>query len=126
MKLIKRDDLHKEKLTGRIIQKAVGKGSFSESNKMTMGFARYSEESGPMEPHHHAEEIIYVIGAKDARVRYGDLPQSLPTQEALEEGMILHFPALEWHVFEYGAGGYLDIIFFYGQVDQIRPEEMKQ
>jgi hypothetical protein len=48
MRLINRDDLHKEKLPGRIIQKAVGKGSFSTSKKMTMGFARYSEESGPM------------------------------------------------------------------------------
>ena len=125
MKLINRDDLHKEKLPGRMIQKAVGKDAHSESKKMTMGFGTYSAESGPMEPHHHAEEIIYVIGSKDAWVRYGDSPQSLSTKETLEEGMILHFPPLEWHVFEYGKGGYLEIIFFYGQVDQIRPEEMK-
>ena len=125
MKLINKVDLHKEKLPGRMIQKAVGKGAYSESKKMTMGFGRYSEESGPMEPHHHAEEIIYVIAANDAWVRYGDSTQSLTTKETLEEGMILHFPPLEWHVFEYGTGGFLEIIFFYGQVDKIRPEEMK-
>ena len=43
----------------------------------------------------------------------------------LEAGMTLHFPPLEWHVFEFKPGGHVDIIFFYGQVDQIRPEEMK-
>jgi hypothetical protein len=58
-----------------------------------------------------------MIGAKDVWVRYGESPQSLTTQETLKEGMILHFPALEWHVFEYCAGGYVDIIFLYGQVD---------
>jgi hypothetical protein len=38
--------------------------------------------------------------------------------------MILHIPPLEWHVFEYDKGGYLDLVFIYGQVDQIRPEDM--
>jgi len=125
MKLIKRIDLKKEMLPGRMIQKAVGKDAYSKSKKMTMGFGRYSAESGPMEPHHHAEEIIYVVDAKDAWVRYEGSPESLNKKETLEVGTTLHFPPLEWHVFEYGPGGYLDIIFFYGQVDQIRPEEMK-
>jgi uncharacterized RmlC-like cupin family protein len=125
MKLIQRIDLPKEKLPGRMIQKAVGKGSYSESKKMTMGFATYSEESGPMAPHHHAEEIIFVVSSKDAWVRYGDEEEALTTKVNLEAGMILHFPPLEWHVFEFDAGGHLDIVFFYGQVDQIRPEEMK-
>ena len=125
MRLIKRSELHQEELPGRIIQKAVGKESFSTSARMTMGFATYSEESGPMAPHHHAEEIIYVTGAKDAWVRYGESEDELPTRVDLEEGMTLHFPTLEWHVFEFAQGGFLDVIFFYGQVDQIRPEEMK-
>jgi hypothetical protein len=42
----------------------------------------------------------------------------------LEAGMVLHFDPLEWHVFEFEADGYVDIIFFYGQVTNIRPEEM--
>ena len=125
MKLINRSNLPKEKLPGRTIQKAVGKGSYSESKKMTMGFATYSEESGPMAPHHHAEEIIYVVGSRDAWVRYGDGEDALTTKVDLEAGMILHFPPLEWHVFEFADGGHLDIVFFYGQVDHIRPEEME-
>ena len=124
MELITRTDLQKEMLPGRMIQKAVGKDAYSKSQKMTMGFGRYAAESGPMEPHHHAEEIIYVIGAKDTWVRHGDSPESLTKKEILDVGTILHFPPLEWHVFEYGPGGYLEIIFFYGQVDKIRPEEM--
>ena len=125
MKLINRNDLPKEKLPGRTIQKAVGRGSYSESKKMTMGFATYSEESGPMAPHHHAEEIIYVVGSKDAWVRYGDSEDALAAKVDLEAGMILHFPPLEWHVFEFAGSGHLDIVFFYGQVDHIRPEEME-
>ena len=125
MELIKRKAINKEYLPGRMIQKAVGQDALSKSAKMTMGFAVYSEETGPMAPHHHAEEIIYVIESKDAWVRYGGPQDALESKVGLEAGMVLHFPALEWHVFEYAPGGHLDIIFFYGQVDQIRPEEMK-
>ena len=125
MELILRKDIAEERLPGRIIQKAIGRGSYSASGKMTMGFATYSEESGPMAPHHHAEEIIYVVASKDAWVRYGEDESALDTRVDLSEGMILHIPALEWHVFEFADGGFLDIIFFYGQVDQIRPEDMK-
>jgi hypothetical protein len=125
MDLIKREPLKKECLPGRVIQKAVGKDAPSESRKMSMGFAHYSDESGPMEPHHHAEEIVYVLNAKDGWVRIGDAPDKLGDSISLEAGMTLHFPLLEWHVFEFKPGGHVDIIFFYGQVDQIRPEEMK-
>ena len=35
--------------------------------------------------------------------------------------MTLHTPELEWHVFEYDPGGYVDVIFYYAQVDNIFP-----
>jgi len=124
MKLIKRENLEKEYLPGRTIQKAVGKDAFSQSERMTIGFARYSDESGPMEPHHHAEEIVHVLSAKDGWVRRGNAPDSLTDPIPLEAGDTLHFPPLEWHVFEFKPGGHVDIIFFYGQVDHIRPEEI--
>ena len=38
---------------------------------MTMGYARYSAEAGPMDPHHHAEEIVVVLTSQDGYVRYG-------------------------------------------------------
>ena len=59
MKLIKREDAPKKPLPGRVLQLLVGQeGAASPSSVMTMGFARYSAESGPMAPHHHAEEIV--------------------------------------------------------------------
>lgn len=91
---------------------------------MTMGFAHYSAASGPMEPHHHAEETVYIIDARDGWVRWGHQKDQLGEPVRLEPGMTLHIPELEWHVFEYGEGGYIDITFFYGQVDNIQPEEI--
>jgi hypothetical protein len=124
MKCFRRDELKKTRLPGRVIQKAIGKDSFSESGKMTVGFAHYSAESGAMEPHHHAEESLYVVDVKDGWVRFGPEKDRLGDPVPLEPGMVLHSPALEWHVFEFDEGGYVDLVFIYGQVDQIRPEEM--
>lgn len=36
----------------------------------------------------------------------------------------MHFPELEWHVFGYDEGGFLDALCIYGQVTNIRPEEI--
>ena len=125
MKLLRREELAELPLPGRVIQKAVGKDGASASGKMTMGFARYSAASGPMEPHHHAEEIVFILDARSGWVRFGPARDRLGERLELEPGMTLHFPELEWHVFEYDEGGSVDIIFFYGQVDRIRPEEIR-
>lgn len=126
MKNINREDLQEEHLPGRMIQKAVGKDAYSISGKMTMGFALYSEKNGPMEPHHHAEEIVHILSTKDGWVRFGESLNGLGQPIPLEPGMTLHFPTLEWHVFEFKPGGYIDILYMYGQVDNIRPEEITQ
>ena len=111
MKFTKRKQVKKINLPGRIIQKVVGKDSFIKSNKMTMGFAYYSAESGVMQPHHHAEEIVYVITAKKAWVRYSLHKNQLGTKMILESGMTLCFDELEWHVFGYDLGGGMWILF---------------
>ena len=126
MKIIEREDLQKKYLPGRMIQKAVGKDAYSQSGKMTMGFALYSEQSGPMDPHHHAEEIVHILNAKDGWVRFGEAPSKLNQTILLKPGMTLHFPALEWHAFEFKLGGHIDIIYIYGQTDNIRPEEISR
>ena len=123
MRLIRRDDVTREVLPGRLIQKAVGREAHSESEKMTIGFASYSAEAGPMSPHHHAEEAVFILRSKGGRVRWGGDPDNLVESAALEAGMLLHFPELEWHVFEYDEDGIVEILFIYGQVDKIRPEE---
>jgi hypothetical protein len=121
MNLIPREILKRIMLPGRVVQHVVGRAGASRSEKMTVGFAHYSEESGPMQPHQHAEEVAYVIDAKDAWVRYGPSPDKLGPRASLKAGMTLHIPELEWHVFGYDHGGYVDIIFYYAQVDHIFP-----
>ena len=123
MNILRRDDLEKLPLPGRVIQKAVGADGASVSQKMTVGFGRYSAESGPMAPHRHAEETVLILDAREGTVRFGPSPERLDELVALEPGMVLHIPDSEWHVFEYGPGGHVDIVFYYGQVDDIRPEE---
>jgi len=117
MKLVERKDVVKKPLPGRVIQLVTGgAGAVSASEVITMGFARYSAESGPMDPHHHVEEIVYVLESKTGYVRhggFGDAPTELGGRIVLQPGMTLHFPAKEWHVFEFDEGGHLDIIFFY-------------
>lgn len=119
-----RSDLVKENLPGRVLQKAVGKDGPCLSRRMTVGFARYSAESGPMEPHHHAEETLYIIDAKDGWIRYGEGKDRLGEKIPLQAGMMLHFAELEWHVFGWEGDGYVDAVFIYGQVDGIRPEDI--
>ena len=121
MKLIKRQDVPEKMLPGRALQLLVGgEGATSPSSVMTMGFARYSAEAGPMAPHRHAEEIVYVLESEQGWTRYGgsgDEPDKLGGPVPLEPGMTLHFPANEWHVFEFDEGGHVEIIFFYSQSD---------
>jgi hypothetical protein len=55
MDLIKRTDVVKKPLPGRVIQLVTGQsGAVSPSEVITMGFAHYSADSGPMAPHRHA------------------------------------------------------------------------
>ena len=124
MRVLLKEDLEKDHLPGRIIQRAVGRNSASESAKMTVSFARYSAESGPMEPHQHAEETVYIIDARDGWVRKGPSKDCLNEKAMLGKDNVLHFDELEWHVFEYGPGGFIDALCIYGQVDNIRPEDI--
>ena len=112
------------RLPGREIQRIVGKEAALGSSRMTVGSARYSAAAGPMEPHQHAEETIYVVDARDSWTRFGPSPDDLPNKIELEPGLTLHIPELEWHVFEWAPGGYADVIVIYGQVDNIRPEDI--
>jgi hypothetical protein len=125
MVLIRKEEQKSEALPGRIITKAVGKGSPCESGRMTVGYADYCEEAGPMEPHNHAEETVYIIRSVKGYIRYGDAKDNLGARILLKAGMLIHFAPLEWHVFEYDKGGRVEIIFIYGQVDHIRPEEIE-
>jgi len=124
MTLIHRNDIQKKPLPGRIIQNAVGRSSAVDSEKMTVSFATYSAESGPMEPHNHAEETVVVLSAIKCYVKRGPAKDNLNEHFVLQVGDVMHFEELEWHVFGYEEGGHLDALCIYGQVDNIRPEEI--
>jgi hypothetical protein len=124
METARRADVPTVRLPGRDIQRIVGRDATLASGRMTVGTARYSDAAGPMDPHQHAEETIFVLDARDAWTRYGPSPDDLPTRIDLEPGLTLHIPELEWHVFEWGPGGFAEVIVIYGQVDNIRPEDI--
>ena len=121
MNVIKRKEVEKKQLPGRLIQLVIGKdNAASSSEMMTMGFAHYSAESGIMEPHRHAEEIVLVLGATRGWTRYGGFdnePNEMCEPIPLEKGMVLQIPWSEWHVFGFDNGGYVDIAFFYCRPD---------
>ena len=120
-----RNEIGENRLPGRVVQNGVGRNSAVASEKMTVSYCTYSAESGPMAPHNHAEETVVVLDCKDAYVKYGSGPDSLEHTVRLEKGDLMHFPELEWHVFGYDEGGFLDALCIYGQVTNIRPEEIQ-
>ena len=126
MEVIRRRDIPIDPLPGRKIQRIVGKGASLESGRMTVVTAHYSDDSGTMEAHQHAEETIYILDARQSRVRFGPSKEMLLQSISLESGMTLHIPELEWHVFEWEPGGSTDCIAIYGQVDNIRPEDISR
>ncbi len=113
-------------LPGRGLRRFVGRDSAIPSEEMTVGTALYADEFGPMQPHNHAEETVYVLDADRAWVRWGPRADDLTNRIDLEAGVVINTPALEWHVFEWEPGGHVELLFIYGQVDHIRPEDMEK
>lgn len=126
MEYLQRENIQKNALPGRVVQNAVGHNSALNSEKMTVSFCHYNAGSGPMAPHNHAEESVVVLDCRDAYVLWGDGPDQLTHRQELQVGDLMHFPELEWHVFRYEEGGFLDALCIYGQVTNIRPEEIQK
>lgn len=126
MRTTHHDKVGIDPLPGRGIRRFVGRHSALESEEMTVGTALYADTFGSMEPHRHAEETVYVLEADRAWVRWGGGADDLPHRIDLQPGDVINTPAWEWHVFEWQPGGHLEILFIYGQVDDIRPEDMEK
>ncbi len=125
MRSIRRGDVPSDPLQGRTVQRVIGRSASLPSEEMTVGTARYADEFGPMEPHNHAEESVVVLSADRAWVRWGPSQDDLPKRIELEAGLFINTPAWEWHVFEWEPGGHAEILAIYGQVDNIRPEDLE-
>ena len=126
MDQMKREELAVRALPGRGIADAVGPNGPVVTNGMNVGFGLSRAEYGPMAPHHHAEECVYIKAADRAWVEYGGEPEHLLHKAPLETGMLLHFPENEWHVFRFEEGGSLEILFIYGSGANARPEDNKK
>jgi hypothetical protein len=126
MRSTRRADTPIDALPGRGLRRFVGRSSAIASEEMTVGTAIYADEFGPMEAHNHAEETVYVLEADRAWVRWGPSAGDLPNRIDLQAGVVINTPALEWHVFEWEPGGHVELLFIYGQVDNIRPEDMEK
>ncbi len=126
MRTVKHAETPIDPLPGRGIRRFVGRDSALDSEEMTVGTALYADEFGPMAPHNHAEETIFVLEAERAWVRWGPTADDLPNRIDLEPGVVVNTPAMEWHVFEWEPGGHIELLFVYGQVDDIRPEDMEK
>jgi hypothetical protein len=126
MRSTRRADTPIDALPGRGLRRFVGRDSAIASEEMTVGTALYADEFGPMGPHNHAEETVYVLEADRAWVRWGPSAGDLPNRIDLQAGVVINTPALEWHVFEWEPGGHVELLFIYGQVDNIRPEDMEK
>jgi len=125
MKIIaSKNDLSGKVFKDRIIYKGIGREGPIISGKMTVGFGDYSSDIGTMEAHQHAEETVYIVSAEKAYIRRGESKDTLEKQIPLKMGMLVHFDEMEWHVFDCDQGGHVTILFIYGQVDKIRPEEI--
>jgi quercetin dioxygenase-like cupin family protein len=125
MEIIKKELISKDNLPGRQLQRAVGENSAFLSDQMTVGFARYSEDSGIMSPHNHAEETVIIFDVKDGSIEWGATENNLSNKANLEKGDVIHIPENEWHVFKYKPGGYVEIVFIYGSTKNLRPEDKK-
>jgi len=125
MRSIQRAAVASDPLPGRAVQRIVGKGASLVSSEMTVGTASYGDDYGAMEPHNHAEETVVVLESYRAWVRWGASKDDLPNRIDLEAGLVINTPAWEWHVFEWQPGGHADILVVYGQVENIRPEDVE-
>jgi hypothetical protein len=122
MNLVKVTDIPSRNLPGRSVRSIVGIGtSVIKSDIMTFGVTRFSGDTGIMEPHRHAEEVVYVIKSEGGFFRCGEAQDEL-IKYPLEDGMIIRFEDMELHSFECEEGGYLDVAFFYATVENIRKE----
>ena len=106
----------------RTIYGMIEKGGIFQSPNMMMGFARFDKNLGEMIPHVHPEEGMFVIDCANAFARFGASEDSMGGRTAIKPGMIMWAAEGEWHVFEFGEGGFLDIVFCLPVGEIVRPE----
>ncbi len=121
MKIIKNGEAPTQKLPGRYATRIVGKTEdyYYHSDTLHFGHCLYDESVGPMTPHAHAEECMYILSCKDACILSGPARDDMPECAELAPGMVISMPAGEWHVFRYKEGGHVEILYCYGDKTEL-------
>ena len=119
MQIINRKDIPGKVFPGRTRWPAFGSEEAAfQIDDASVGFARFSLEAGPMEPHKHENEILYVLDCKDAFMLYGDT-KDVQSKQPLQVGDIFRMKEGEWHCFSFeNQEGYLEMITFYATADR--------
>lgn len=123
MNVVNKKNIEIDSLPGRGLRRVIGKNSYYESDKMMVGYAMYCADYGEMQPHAHDEETVIITKVNNGYVSWGKDKNNMQETLGLKEGMILHIPENEWHVFHYDENGSIEIIFIYGKSDNCRPED---
>jgi len=116
MDYLRRENLEEKQMLGRMTCAAFGKAGIAKvaADDAFFGFATFAPKYGKMKPHYHENEIMYVLDADGASVRFGETQQAMDTKMALKKGDIIRARNGEWHMFEFDCeDSYLDIIAFF-------------
>jgi len=113
---VTRDMCPKKDMPGRTTNAAFGKEGVAKiaTSDCFVGYVTFSPKYGKMKPHYHEDEIMYVVDAKNAFVRYGDAPDRMTKKDSLNKGDIIRARNGEWHIFEFDSeDGFLELIPFF-------------
>lgn len=113
---LRREDCPVRIMQGRTTSIAIGAEGFAAigTDDAFAGYATFAPKYGVMKPHYHENEIMYIVEAKDAFVRFGDSPDNMVKRYELHAGEIIRARNGEWHIFEFSdETGFLDIIPFF-------------
>lgn len=131
MDYLRREDLDQRQMQGRITCAAFGKEGIAKvtADDAFFGFATFSPKYGKMKPHYHENEIMYVLDADGASVRFGETQNTMDTKMALKKGDIIRARDGEWHIFEFDhEDSFLDIIavFAVPLCHTVEPKEQEE
>ena len=113
---VTREICPQKEMLGRTTNAAFGKEGVAKiaTTDCFVGYATFSPKYGKMKPHYHEDEIMYVVDAKNAFVRYGDAQDHMINVDALQKGDIIRARNGEWHIFEFdGEDGFLELVPFF-------------
>ena len=116
MDIVKRNEIPAKQMLGRVTSAAYGKeGVAAIPSGQFVGWATFSPQYGQMKPHYHEDEIMYIVRAEHAYVRFGPTKDTMCQPVKLCAGDIIRARDGEWHEFCFDDdSGVLDVVAVFG------------